>query len=424
MSEQYRILNPEEVKLHGDEYMSTLSFVSGADLWVEATATVVDMVNKTPILNAEFKFRRPIPVVKTEGQNMNQTSGSFEDHVRDLRKVEKSEAQFSGTHSSDCMCHLCHEPTVAKSATVDRQPIAPLVIADIQQRIEKGAKQYGEPLTSHNGRDALQDAYEESMDQTLYLKQALIERDSPVKESLTTDPNESSDNSRSFAEIERLKGQVDEWNGRVEKARLAINIILGNETRYKGISGTQHDGSDVDLEVCKLCGYADGHEDDCLIKIVEEKEDEEGGRILAALYNHNVKFEAMKLRAEKAEAEVEQCKNGFREWMDKTVPTDAKELASRLERAERLNQAQAEDIRKMAVDAAQRFIAAERERDEAKSALIGVGLCGRQLTKERDALRAENARLREALEKIQQDNPGTGSALTAWAALAGKGELK
>ena len=35
--------------------------------------------------------------------------------------------------------------------------------------------EYGEPLTTGNGRDALRDAYEEALDLCLYLRQALEE---------------------------------------------------------------------------------------------------------------------------------------------------------------------------------------------------------------------------------------------------------
>lgn len=59
-----------------------------------------------------------------------------------------------------------------------RTAVLPLVLADLNARVEKGARQYGEVLTTHNGRDALQDAYEEALDLALYLKQALIERKS------------------------------------------------------------------------------------------------------------------------------------------------------------------------------------------------------------------------------------------------------
>lgn len=52
-------------------------------------------------------------------------------------------------------------------------------MADMAARIAKGAAEYGEPLTTGNGRDALQDAYEEALDLALYLKQAIMERDKP-----------------------------------------------------------------------------------------------------------------------------------------------------------------------------------------------------------------------------------------------------
>lgn len=59
---------------------------------------------------------------------------------------------------------------------MNRVQVLPQVMADMAVRIAKGAKEYGEQLTTENGRDALQDAYEEALDLCMYLKQALIER--------------------------------------------------------------------------------------------------------------------------------------------------------------------------------------------------------------------------------------------------------
>ena len=39
-----------------------------------------------------------------------------------------------------------------------------------------GRAKYGVPLQAHNGRDALQDAYEEVLDLAVYLRQAIEER--------------------------------------------------------------------------------------------------------------------------------------------------------------------------------------------------------------------------------------------------------
>lgn len=56
-------------------------------------------------------------------------------------------------------------------------PVWDLVIEDMSARDHVGRKRYGTPLQANNGRDALQDAYEEALDLCVYLKQAIIERD-------------------------------------------------------------------------------------------------------------------------------------------------------------------------------------------------------------------------------------------------------
>ena len=60
---------------------------------------------------------------------------------------------------------------------MSRVEVLPLVKDDLQARIAKGRAEYGEPLTTHNGRDALWDAYEEVLDLALYLRQAIAERE-------------------------------------------------------------------------------------------------------------------------------------------------------------------------------------------------------------------------------------------------------
>jgi hypothetical protein len=58
-----------------------------------------------------------------------------------------------------------------------RRSIHSLVRADLVVRERLGIQRYGTPLQSHNGRDALWDAYEEALDLACYLRQALDERD-------------------------------------------------------------------------------------------------------------------------------------------------------------------------------------------------------------------------------------------------------
>ncbi len=59
----------------------------------------------------------------------------------------------------------------------DNVNIYALVIMDMLERAKVGKRKYKTFLQPFNGRDALQDAYEESLDQSMYLKQAIMERD-------------------------------------------------------------------------------------------------------------------------------------------------------------------------------------------------------------------------------------------------------
>lgn len=51
-----------------------------------------------------------------------------------------------------------------------------LVIADMNQRRRVGLERYGTPLQAHNGRASLVDAYQESLDQAVYLRQFIEEQ--------------------------------------------------------------------------------------------------------------------------------------------------------------------------------------------------------------------------------------------------------
>ena len=52
-----------------------------------------------------------------------------------------------------------------------------LFLKDLKARYEEGVRRYCVALQPFNGRDALQDAYEEAIDLALYLRQAIYERD-------------------------------------------------------------------------------------------------------------------------------------------------------------------------------------------------------------------------------------------------------
>ena len=78
---------------------------------------------------------------------------------RDLSKGERSPA-------------LMAQPNPASEGP----DIWPLVIKDMADRDHLGKVKYGIPLRSHNGRDALVDAYQEVLDLSVYLRQEIEER--------------------------------------------------------------------------------------------------------------------------------------------------------------------------------------------------------------------------------------------------------
>lgn len=70
-----------------------------------------------------------------------------------------------------------HEPPPIRNA----QPaVQDLVIADIEARKQVGIEKYGTVLQAFNGRCSTMDAYQESIDMTIYLRQRLVEESSLV----------------------------------------------------------------------------------------------------------------------------------------------------------------------------------------------------------------------------------------------------
>ena len=59
-------------------------------------------------------------------------------------------------------------------------PIVGLVMKDLTDRLVKGTETYGVPLQAGNGRDAMQDLYEELLDACCYIKQVMVERDTLI----------------------------------------------------------------------------------------------------------------------------------------------------------------------------------------------------------------------------------------------------
>lgn len=70
--------------------------------------------------------------------------------------------------------------------------VYPRILTDIIARVEAGRAKYGTPLQTFNGRDSLNDAYQETLDLLMYLKQQMMERgalDKAIKEVLMRGQN-------------------------------------------------------------------------------------------------------------------------------------------------------------------------------------------------------------------------------------------
>ncbi len=70
---------------------------------------------------------------------------------------------------------LANQPKPNQRKGPRQVDVTPLVQADLAERSRKGIQTYGVPLRTHNGRNALCDAYEEALDMACYLRQALSE---------------------------------------------------------------------------------------------------------------------------------------------------------------------------------------------------------------------------------------------------------
>jgi hypothetical protein len=64
-------------------------------------------------------------------------------------------------------------------STPGRARVFDRLIIELRAREQQGIATYQRPLETHNGRDALRDAFEEACDLAAYLMQALMERDHP-----------------------------------------------------------------------------------------------------------------------------------------------------------------------------------------------------------------------------------------------------
>ena len=74
---------------------------------------------------------------------------------------------------------FCAQEGITCSITgeVRDKTITDLVVEDIREREKVGYKKYGKALLANDGRDSMQDLYEELLDAAQYIKKCMEERD-------------------------------------------------------------------------------------------------------------------------------------------------------------------------------------------------------------------------------------------------------
>lgn len=127
----------------------------------------------TPLIDRVAHAVRPGPMTITQ---VAEALGASRDRVRLAISVlvDAGEVIPAGMHRATGRPAQRFKGRVDTAARIE---VLPMVEADLRTRVEKGWREYGEPLTTRNGRDALRDAYEEALDLAMYLRQALAERD-------------------------------------------------------------------------------------------------------------------------------------------------------------------------------------------------------------------------------------------------------
>jgi hypothetical protein len=92
-----------------------------------------------------------------------------------------------------------------------KQVVLPRLVEDLHARSELGVSKYHTKLMTHNGRDALMDAYQESLDLSMYLCQAIMEREGRMDQRELQE-----ENTRLVLENRRLTKEVEQWKNTEE----------------------------------------------------------------------------------------------------------------------------------------------------------------------------------------------------------------
>lgn len=131
-----------------------------------------------------------------------------------------------------------------------KEEVFPELVKDLESRVHVGIGKYGHPLQTHNGRDAINDAYQEVLDLAMYFKQAIMERKPSNEKTLEekivqwAEERDLYANSTWETQLSKLNEEIGEWQDEVlsgDRANEMLEIgdmlvVLVNLARIRGFS--------------------------------------------------------------------------------------------------------------------------------------------------------------------------------------------
>jgi uncharacterized coiled-coil protein SlyX len=218
----------------------------------------------------------------------------------------------------------CGQPNSTKT---DGTPILELVIEDMKARSDLGERKYGTVLQAGNGRDALQDAYEEALDLAMYLRQELANRrikPSPAPSGTATTSPEVQGKECCRMVVDIVEGSEQRLDDRIGDCAARAAVRAENlEVRVDRLENRAHDANThiANLasritEVAQMSGRLDAHLDN--LKRLNAAKNDQNDRLAANAERMSAAERNIKALAERMNA-MEDDRHGRLDKLEKKV---------------------------------------------------------------------------------------------------------
>lgn len=132
-----------------------------------------------------------------------------------------------------------------------------LVLDDMESRRALGVEKYGKPLRPDNGRNALVDAYQESLDLVVYLR-AAIEQNKALTEELSALKEMLAGDAGKIVSLIEGQLQIEHWAVRLIVASLADTFLASGARNYFEMEVTDPDLGPLVVTVQRQQGETPG----------------------------------------------------------------------------------------------------------------------------------------------------------------------